>query len=398
MNILEQIRKELPWLDDKVSYDLTRGKPSKAQLDITQKNLKRITQPFEMDDMDLRNYGSPEGLPSARKLGAKIMGTLANETLALDNSSLTLIQQVLSCGYFLGFEQSKLNNKSKFICPVPGYDRHFKLIENFGIEMLPIPFSDDGPDLLALEKVLNEDSNVSGIVCVPRHSNPTSHTYTDANVENMFSLISKRKKDFMILWDNAYACHDLKPTINQDCVNNVARKFGVWNKLFHFSSTSKITLAGSGISFLSMSSANIKKFIDYRNSVTPGPNKMNQGLHVKYFNEVSLEQQMDRLKEIILPKFDLVENYLSELKQDQLGEYISPTGGYFFSFSSKKGRAKKIISLCNELGLKLLPVGSCHPYSNDFADSTIRIAPTFPDIESLDRCMQIFSKVVKYLN
>ena len=202
----------------------------------------------------------------------------------------------------------------------------------------------------------------------------------------------------MILWDNAYACHDLKPTINQDCVNNVARKFGVWNNLFHFSSTSKITLAGSGISFLSMSSANIKKFIDYRNSVTPGPNKMNQGLHVKYFNEVSLEQQMDRLKEIILPKFDLVENYLSELKQDQLGEYISPTGGYFFFFQLKKGRAKKIISLCNELGLKLLPVGSCHPYSNDFADSTIRIAPTFPDIESLDRCMQIFSKVVKYLN
>ena len=398
MNILEQIRKELPWLEDKVSYDLTRGKPSSDQLDISQQYLEKINQPYHMDGVDIRNYGLPEGLPSAKALGADIMGTSAEETLALDNSSLSLMQQILSCGYFLGFDKAKLDQNSKFICPVPGYDRHFKLLENFGFEMISIPFADDGPDLQALAQVLEQEANVAGIVCVPRHSNPTGHSYSDANVSEMFKLISQKKDNFMILWDNAYACHDLKPTIKQSSANEIAKNCGVWDNLFHLSSTSKITLAGSGIAFLSMSSSNINQFIDYRNSVTPGPNKMNQGLHVEYFKTISVEEQMNKLKEVILPKFELTEQYLSELQQEGLCEYKSPTGGYFFTFDSTSGKAKEIIDHCDQLGLKLLPLGSCHPNGIDSANRTIRIAPTFPDLQSLERCMQIFSKVVKYLN
>ena len=168
MSILEQIKSELPWLDDKVSFDLTRGKPSADQLNVTQKNFKHIEIPFEMDGIDLRNYGNPEGIPSARQLGAQILSTEFNETIALDNSSLTIMQQLVSCAYHLGFPKSKLSKKTKFLCPVPGYDRHFKLLENFGVEMIPMPFQDDGPDVNVLSDLISKDDDISGIVCVPR--------------------------------------------------------------------------------------------------------------------------------------------------------------------------------------------------------------------------------------
>ena len=259
MSILEQIRSELPWLDDKVSFDLTRGKPSADQLNVTQKNFKHIEIPFEMDGIDLRNYGNPEGIPSARQLGAQILSTDFDETIALDNSSLTIMQQLVSCAYHLGFPKSKLSKKTKFLCPIPGYDRHFKLLENFGVEMIPMPFQDDGPDVNVISDLISKDNDISGIVCVPRHSNPTGHVYSDQNVKEIFELVANKKRNFMVLWDNAYACHDFRDTINQTPVMKLADEYELKDNLFIVGSTSKITLAGSGLAFFSSSEVNISK-------------------------------------------------------------------------------------------------------------------------------------------
>jgi DNA-binding transcriptional MocR family regulator len=398
MNILEHIRQELPWLDSNTVYDLTRGKPASKQLDITQKYYSELTTPYEMDGIDLRNYGNPEGLPSARTLGSKILKTNFEETHALDNSSLSLMHQIISCAFFLGFKKAKLYANSKIICPVPGYDRHFKLLENFGIEMITVPFQNNGPDLNAIEDLLKKESNIHGIVCVPRHSNPTGHTFSDDNVEQLFELLEPLKDNFSIFWDNAYACHDIDETIQQTPADQIAKRMGLEDNLFQVSSTSKITLAGSGISFISSSIENLSKFIDFRNAITPGPNKMNQGMHVKYFESVSIEQQMNELKKIIKPKFELVDEVLKPLKTAGLCSYKKPTGGYFYSIDSAKNNADQIVQNCSELGLKLLPMGSCFPYGKDPDKKNIRLAPTFPDLVSLERCVTIFKYVLKYLN
>ena len=398
MNILDQIKEELPWLGNNEIYDLTRGKPSPNQLLLSQKLIESISQPFEMDGVDLRNYGTPEGIKSARNLGSTILDTDEEKTLALDNSSLTLMHQILACSYFLGFSSSKLTPESKFICLVPGYDRHFKLLENFGIEMISVPFLENGPDIEKIKEFIAKDNSIHGIVCVPRHSNPTGHTFTDEQVDQIFKAVQPNKENFMIIWDNAYACHDLKETIKQSSASSIASSNGVEDNLFILGSTSKITLAGAGISFISTATRNIDQFISYRNSLTPAPNKMNQGLHAKIFSQVSIIDHMTELKKLILPKFELVESYLLNLKKMNLCEFTSPTGGYFFSFESANNNAEEIINACGEVGLKLLPVGSCFPYLRDPNNSNIRIAPTFPNIEDLEKCMEIFSKVVIKLN
>ena len=398
MNILEHIKQELPWLDGNTVYDLTRGKPAPEQLDITENYYSKLSTPYELDGIDLRNYGNPEGLPSARELGSKILKTNFDETHALDNSSLTLMHQIISCAFFLGFKSAKLDGHSKIICPVPGYDRHFKLLENFGIQMITVPFQNDGPDLNAIEDLIKTESNIHGIVCVPRHSNPTGHTFSDDNVEQLFKLIEPLKENFSIFWDNAYACHDIEDTIQQTPADQIAKKIGLENNLFQVGSTSKITLAGSGISFISSSADNLSKFIDFRNAITPGPNKMNQGMHVKYFELVSIEQQMSELKKIIKPKFELVDHILEPMKDTGLCFYEKPTGGYFYSIDSAKSNADEVVQTCSQLGLKLLPMGSCFPYGVDPDKKNIRLAPTFPDLASLERCVTIFKNVLKYLN
>ena len=398
MNILEQIRKEHSWLEANRAYDLRRGKPSALQLDITQSNLETIEMPFHMDGVDLRNYGDPEGIPSARALGTEILGTNANETIALDNSSLTLMHQTLACAYFLGFKSSKIDSLSKILCPAPGYDRHFKLIENFGIEMIAVPFQDDGPDLNAIEAILKKEKNVHGIACVPRHSNPTGHTYSDENVRSMFEMFSTLNNNFMILWDNAYACHDLKNTIEQTNASSLAKEFNLENNLFQFGSTSKITFAGSGISFLSSSKNNLEAFIEYRNSLAVCPNKINQGLHVEYFKKMPLKKQMQKMKESLLPKFEITKHYLNILKENNLGNSSDPTGGYFFSYDSNKSNCHEIIDICKELNLQLLPAGSSFPYNMDPDNKNIRIAPSFAENDELEKSMKILTSVVKHLN
>ncbi len=398
MNILEQIRKEHSWLEANTSYDLRRGKPSNLQLDTTQTILESIEAPFYMDGIDLRNYGEPEGIPSARALGAEILGTDKNQTIALDNSSLTIMHQLLTYSHFLGLKSSKIRANSKILCPSPGYDRHFKLIENFGIEMIAVPFQEDGPDLNVIETILEKEKNIHGIVCVPRHSNPTGHTYSDESVRSMFQLFSKFNNNFMIVWDNAYACHDLKKTISQTSATSLAKEFDLEHNLFQLGSTSKMTLAGAGISFLSASKENLASFIEYRNSFTVGPNKMNQGLHVEYFKRVPIREQMQNLKEILLPKFKITEQYLNTLKEANLGNFSTPTGGYFFSYDSNKSNCDEIISNCEQLNLKLLPAGSSFPYNKDPGNKNIRIAPSFPNIDELEKSMKILSSVVKHLN
>ena len=398
MNILEQIRKEHPWLKENTSYDLRRGKPSAQQLDATQNILESIEVPFHMDGIDLRNYGEPEGIPSARALGAEILGVDKNQTIALDNASLTIMHQLLACSYFLGFKSSKMGTKSKILCPAPGYDRHFKLIENFDIEMITVPFQHDGPDLNVIEAILKKEKDIHGIVCVPRHSNPTGHTYSDENVRSMFRIFSELKDNFMIVWDNAYACHDLKDTIKQTNVDSLAKEFDLEDNVFQLGSTSKMTLAGAGISFFSSSKDNLGIFIDYRNALTVGPNKMNQGLHVEYFRRLPIKEQMQKMKEILLPKFEITEQYLNTLKEAGFGNFSDPTGGYFFSYDSNKSNCDEIINICQKLNLKLLPAGSSFPYNKDPDNRNIRIAPSFPDMDELEKSMKILTSVVKHLN
>ena len=398
MNILEQIRKEHSWLEANTSYDLRRGKPSTLQLDITQSILESIEVPFHMDGIDLRNYGEPEGIPSARALGAEILGTDQNQTIALDNASLTIMHQLLACSYFLGLKSSKMGANSKILCPSPGYDRHFKLIENFGIEMITVPFQEDGPDLNVIEAILKKEKDIHGIVCVPRHSNPTGHTYSDENVRSMFQIFSEFNKNFMIIWDNAYACHDLKKTISQTSATSLAKEFDLEHNLFQLGSTSKMTLAGAGISFLASSKENLASFVEYRNGLTVGPNKMNQGLHVEYFKRLPIKEQMQKMKEILLPKFEITEQYLNILKEANLGNFSDPTGGYFFSYDSNKSNCDEIVSTCQQLNLKLLPAGSSFPYNKDPENKNIRIAPSFPDLDELEKSMKILTSVVKHLN
>ena len=202
----------------------------------------------------------------------------------------------------------------------------------------------------------------------------------------------------MILWDNAYACHDLTETITQTNATVLAKEFDLQNNLFQFGSTSKITLAGSGIAFLSSSEENLEQFIDYRNGLAVGPNKMNQGLHVEYFKKLSIRNQMEKMKEILLPKFEIAKHYLSIIKENNLGNFTDPTGGYFLSYDSSKSNCDEIISICQKLNLKLLPAGSSFPYNKDPQNQNIRIAPTFPSIDELEKSMKILTSVVKHLN
>ena len=383
-----------------LSLDLTRGKPSEEQLDLSNSLINFDEKDFSSHGIDIRNYGEVKGLEACRKIGSEILGCSEDYIWSGGNSSLSLMSKFLSFLFIQGNKSGPWNNKERVsvLCPVPGYDRHFKLLENFGIEMVTVPFQDDGPDLNAVEHLLKSEENIHGIVCVPRHSNPTGHTYSDENVKALFKLTQPYKNNFSFFWDNAYACHDLDETIEQTPINKIAKDHAMEDNYFQVGSTSKVTLAGAGISFLSSSETNLNAFIDFRNAITPGPNKMNQGLHVKYFEAISLDSQMKELKKVIKPKFELVDSHLEPLQSDGLCTYVKPTGGYFFSFNSTRNNADEIIQCCSKLGLKLLPVGSCFPYEKDPENSNIRLAPTFPDIATLERCIKIFINVAKYLN
>ena len=360
-------KKYLFFKNSKKQLDLTRGRPSSEQLDLSG-NLENILKgDFFQDKVDIRNYGLLEGLPSARKLAGWILNSDPKNILVNGTSSLTLLGHYFQSLIFHGDGKIPWKDlrKISFLCPVPGYDRHFSMLEKLGIKMIPVPLTGNGPDLELINNLLETDETIKGILCVPKHSNPTGETYSQEVIEELAKI---KKEDFKIIFDNAYAVHDFSkskklPNIEQTFIKNNSHK-----SLVMLGSTSKISLAGSGLAFMSLSPENMSNFIDYFSKFSLGSDKVNQARHVRIFNsKKALSEHMNKLAKIIKPKFDLVQEKLSTLPTG-LAKWTKPTGGYFISFDSLSGRASKIHKLCNEAGLKLTPLGATFPYGKDLDD------------------------------
>jgi len=372
-----------------LSLDLTRGKPSSEQLDLSNELANFSDNSFLSDGVDLRNYGEIKGLDSCRALGSDILGCSKEYVWAGGNSSLSLMSQFLSFLFVEGCGEGPWSNKERvsIICPVPGYDRHFKLCETFGINMIPVALTGEGPNLEEIEKLVESDGSIRGIWCVPKYSNPTGEVYSQQTIEGLLNIFGSSKNKSMIFWDNAYAVHDLLETPPFLDIFSISREKGYEDTVVEFGSTSKITFAGSGIGFIAMSERNQELFLPFYSSLMIGPDKLNQAKHVRFFKEKSLEQHMRNHAKIIKPKFDLVCN---KLKTQEFGKWTSPDGGYFLLFESDTGLARNIISLAAEAGLKLTPAGATHPYGVDDEDKYIRLAPTACTLEELDIAMDVF--------
>ena len=372
-----------------LSLDLTRGKPSSEQLDLSNELARFSDNSFLSDGVDLRNYGEIKGLDSCRALGSDILGCSKEYVWAGGNSSLSLMSQFLSFLFVEGCGEGPWSNKERVsvICPVPGYDRHFKLCETFGINMIPVALTGEGPNLEEIEKLVESDGSIRGIWCVPKYSNPTGEVYSQKTIEGLLNIFGSSKNKSMIFWDNAYAVHDLLETPPFLDIFSISREKGYEDTVVEFGSTSKITFAGSGIGFIAMSERNQELFLPFYSSLMIGPDKLNQAKHVRFFKEKSLEQHMRNHAKIIKPKFDLVCN---KLKTQEFGKWTSPNGGYFLLFESDTGLARNIISLAAEAGLKLTPAGATHPYGVDDEDKYIRLAPTACTLEELDVAMDVF--------
>lgn len=386
-----------------LNLDLTRGKPSAEQLSLSDA-LDGILQHNYITDsgIDTRNYGGLEGTPEARALGEQLMGVPAAQIMAGGNSSLTLMYQLMTTAFFFGLEgaDSAWNKEEgiKFLCPVPGYDRHFSICEQLGIEMVNIPMTSNGPDMDAAEALIKADSSIKGMWCVPKYSNPTGVVYSEDTVKRIASLAKIAGKGFRVFWDNAYAIHDLSENAPQlASIWKATTAAGTTDSVLQFASTSKITHAGAGVAFLAASDTNLNGFKKVLGIQTIGPDKINQLRHAKFFAVPgSLNAHMQKHAEIIKPRFESVLKHLEEAFGDnELGQWESADGGYFISFDTQEGLAKKVVALAGEAGVKLTPAGATFPYGKDPQDSNIRIAPTVPSVEQVDAAMKVFVLCVK---
>lgn len=375
------------FIDAGLKLDLTRGKPAAEQLDLSNE-LDGILEGFYLlqDGTDVRNYGGILGIPEARQLGADILDVQVSQIMVGGNSSLTLMYQ---------FVNHKLKSWGeagiKFLCPVPGYDRHFTICEQFGIEMIPVPLSSEGPNMDTIEDLVATDPLIKGIWCVPKYSNPTGQTYSDDVVARFARLPQIASQDFQIFWDNAYVVHDLVES--GDKLANLfaaAEKAGTTNSIVILGSTSKITFAGAGISFLAASEAQLKGFEGYLSAQTIGFDKVNQLRHVRFLKDnEGIRAHMARHRAIIKPKFDLV---LKKLEDNLAGiaTWTSPNGGYFISLDTNRSIASEVIAMAGDAGVKLTPAGATYPYGNDPENRNIRIAPTYPALDELTQAMDVF--------
>lgn len=384
-----------------LKLDLTRGKPAIEQLALTD-GLDGILQGnyLASDGTDTRNYGGLTGLPEARNLGAEWLGLPQEEVIVSGNSSLSLMYQVLHVGAHYGFGGTPWLQQStppEFLVIVPGYDRHFAICEKLGIKMVNIPMKADGPDMEMVETQVRRPQ-VKGLWCVPKYSNPTGNIYSAEVVDRIARLGNQAASDFRIMWDNAYAVHDHHedaPELTN--LMELCRLHGTQDSVFLIGSTSKVTLAGAGISFLGGSKANIAHFLEQMAYWTIGPDKVNQLRHARLLPDLAAtKKHMQKHAEITRPKFELVLKKLEESFRDQeMGSWISPEGGYFVSFDSLRGHAKEIVRLAGEAGVKMTPAGSTFPYGIDPEDKNIRLSPTFPPIEDLSKAMDIFVNCVQ---
>ena len=390
-----------------LNLNMARGKPGFSQLELCMPMLDVVNSSSDMRTMlgnDTRNYGDLDGIGECRRLMAYMLEVEKDNVLVGGNSSLNLMFDTVSRSFTHGVNGStpwyKLD-KVKFLCPVPGYDRHFKITEEFGIEMINIPLHEDGPDMDLVEEYVNNDPAVKGIWCVPKYSNPTGISYSDEVVKR-FANLKPAADDFRIYWDNAYGIHHLYED-KQDKILNIleeCEKAGNPDMVYIFCSTSKISFPGSGVSAIASSLANIKFIMSHMTVQTIGHDKINQLRHARFFKDIDgLNEHMKKHAEVIRPKFAAVVDTLeAELSGLEIGSWVNPRGGYFVSFDAMPGCAKAIVKMCKDLGVVMTDAGATFPYGKDPLDANIRIAPTFPSIEEMQVAAKVFVLCVKLVS
>ena len=387
-----------------LNLDLTRGKPGQQQLDLSN-TLDGILQGKYRDSSgtDVRNYGGINGLPTAKALFAAMIDTHPNEVMIGGNSSLALMHFAVQTSLHHGIQTpdqawAKEEQEIKFLAPVPGYDRHFSVCEHLGIKLIPVTLNDDGPDMDQVETLIKADPGIKGIWCVPRFSNPTGIVYSDTVVKRIAALPAIAGAHFKVFWDNAYAVHilnDNAPALAS--LMDECRKIGTDSGVFIFGSTSKVTFAGAGVAFMASSPSNIAGLSKHMGFSTIGPDKINQLRHVLFLQDTeTLTRHMQQHAQIIKPRFDAVLQLLErELSNTGIATWTRPQGGYFISIDTRPGLAREVVRLCADAGVKLTPAGATFPYGYDPNDSNIRLAPTYPCLDELQKATEVFITCVK---
>lgn len=386
-----------------LSLDLTRGKPGAQQVALSDALDGILKGDFtSADGTDVRNYGGLDGLAEAKALFSEMLGTPPADTLVGGNSSLTLMYHTVDFALSEGLRgpESAWGNADtvKFLCPVPGYDRHFAICEHLGIEMIPVPMLDSGPDMEIVESLVGTDDSIKGMWCVPRFSNPTGCVYSDETVERIARLGTIAGDNFLVMWDNAYAAHKLYPDAPAlASLTDYCQQHGTGDSVFQFGSTSKITFAGAGVAFLSSSPANLASLKAHLAFQTIGPDKVNQLRHVRFLRDSdTLTAHMAKHAELLRPRFESVlETLERELAGTGMGTWNAPRGGYFISFDTRPGLAQKVVQLANDIGVKLTPAGATFPYGADPEDCNIRLSPSFPSEADVSATAEAFTICVK---
>ena len=384
-----------------LKLNMARGKPGPHQMDLAM-GLLQMTDYTTDAGTDARNYGDLEGLHEARELFADVMGVKPEEVFVGGNSSLQLMYNLISMGYSFGFPESPCPwsqvEKRKFLCPVPGYDRHFAMTEHFGFELVPVPMLPDGPDMNLVERLVHEDASIKGIWCVPKYQNPTGVVFSHEVVKR-FANLKPAAKDFRIFWDNAYCVHDLYPEEAEPLpdILSLCEQAGSPDLVYEFCSTSKAAFPGAGISGVAASAANLIELRRVWKFATIGPDKLNQLRQARFFrNTAGLKAHMARHADLLRPKFERVEAILKEdLARSGAGSWTEPKGGYFISFNTLPGCAARTVELCKKAGVKFTPAGATWPCGRDPEDRNIRLAPSYASLEEIELAVRLFTICVR---
>lgn len=388
-----------------LKLDMARGKPSPEQTALSKPMLDLLSADSDLSDqgVDADNYGAPDGLPSARALAAELLGVDAANVSVMGSSSLNIMYDCVEHGYVHGIGGERpwcQQGEVKFLCPAPGYDRHFTVTESFGIKNVPVPMREDGPDMDVVREYVEKDATVKGIWCVPKYANPTGITYSD-DVVRAFAALKPAAPDFRIFWDNAYAVHTFEGE-GDELLNifDALAEAGAENLVYEFASTAKVTFPSSGMAWVTASPADMAELCRAFAAMRVSPEKISQLAHVRFLKDAAgVAEHMKRHAALVAPRFALVEEKLTAgLGALDCAAWTHPKGGYFVSFEGPEGSAKAVVSLAKELGVTLTPAGAPWPYGNDPRDTNIRIAPTYPTLDELGQALDVFVVAVKLVS